>query len=42
MTINFAKLESLLPKKIELSSEVRATTLPFNESMDHLCNKYPS
>ena len=32
MTINFAKLESLLPKKIELSSEVRATTLPFNES----------
>lgn len=32
MTINFAKLESLIPKKIELSSEVRATTLPFNES----------
>lgn len=32
MTINFAKLESLIPKKVELSSEVRATTLPFNES----------
>lgn len=32
MTINFAKLESLLPKKIELSSEARIITLPFNES----------
>lgn len=30
MTINFAKLESLLPKKIELSSEARVITLPFN------------
>ena len=32
MTINVAKLESLLPKKIELSSEARIITLPFNES----------
>ena len=30
MTINFAKLESLLSKKIELSSEARITTLNFN------------
>ena len=33
MTINFAKLESLIPKKIELSSEARIITLPFNESL---------
>ena len=36
MTINFAKLESLLPKKIELSSEARIITLPFNESSGSL------
>lgn len=32
MTINFAKLENLIPKKVELSSEARIITLPFNES----------
>ena len=32
MTINFAKLENPIPKKIELSSEARIITLPFNES----------
>lgn len=39
MTINFAKLESLLPKKIELSSEARIITLPFNESNGSLMQK---
>lgn len=33
MTINFAKLENLIPKKVELSSEARIITLPFNESL---------
>lgn len=39
MTINFAKLESLIPKKIELSSEARIITLPFNESNGSLMQK---
>ena len=39
MTINFAKLENLIPKKVELSSEARIITLPFNESNGSLMQK---
>lgn len=39
MTINFAKLENPIPKKIELSSEARIITLPFNESNGSLMQK---